>query len=166
MFFIIRIRLVLYVGYLVMCRIFNGASSGIWVLAAQLAIMASVMHQEIAVAMTIFGLFGSIGAAIGLSIAGALWNNFLPQKLREFLPEESKGLVPKILCNIAVQKSYPMGSPIREAIIAAFGDVQRNMVIAGSAFIPICVACLLVWKNINVVKLEQTRGKQTKGNVW
>ncbi|KAI0377944.1 MFS general substrate transporter [Hypomontagnella monticulosa] len=155
-----------YVGYLVMCQIFNGVSSGIWVLAAQLAIMASVTHQEIAVAMAIFGLFGSIGAAIGLAIAGALWNNVLPQKLLEFLPEESKSLAPKIFGNIAVQKSYPMGSPIREAIILAFGDVQRKMVIAGSAFIPICVICLVVWKNINVVKLEETRGKQTKGNVW
>ncbi|KAI0139403.1 MFS general substrate transporter [Hypoxylon sp. NC0597] len=155
-----------YVGYLVMCQIFNGVSSGIWVLSAQLAIMASVTHQEIAVAMAIFGLFGSIGAAIGLAIAGALWNNVLPQKLREFLPEDSKGLVSKIFGNINVQKSYPMGSPIRQAIIAAYGDVQRKMVIAGSAFIPICVICLLVWKNINVVKLEQTRGKQTKGNVW
>ncbi|KAI2780224.1 MFS general substrate transporter [Daldinia loculata] len=155
-----------YVGYLVMCQIFNGVASGIWVLTAQLAIMASVTHQEIAVAMAIFGLFGSIGAAIGLAIAGALWNNVLPQKLHEFLPEDSKGLVSKIFGNIAVQKSYPMGSPIRHAIIEAFGDVQKKMVIAGSAFIPICVICVLVWRNINVVKLEETRGKQTKGNVW
>ncbi|KAI1376563.1 MFS general substrate transporter [Hypoxylon crocopeplum] len=155
-----------YVGYLVMCQIFNGVSSGIWVLAAQLAIQASVTHQEIAVAMAIFGLFGSIGAAIGLAIAGALWNNILPQKLREFLPEGSKDLVSNIFGNINVQKSYPMGSPIRTAIIEALGDVQRKMVIAGSAFLPVCVICLIVWKNINVVKLEQTRGKQTKGNVW
>ncbi len=62
--------------------------------------------------------------------------------------------------------NYPMGSPIRTAIIAALGDVQRKMVIAGSAFIPLCVICLFVWKNINVVKLEETRGKQGKGNIW
>ncbi|XXH00126.1 hypothetical protein Hte_006468 [Hypoxylon texense] len=155
-----------YVGYLVMCQIFNGVSSGIWALTAQLAIQASVSHQEIAVAMAIFGLFGSIGAAIGLAIAGALWNNILPAKLVEFLPEGSKGLEAKIFGSIVAQKSYPMGSPIREAIVAAYADVQRKMVIAGSAFIPVCIICLVAWKNINVVKLEETRGKQTKGNVW
>lgn len=60
-----------------MCQIFNGIATGIWSIAAQLAIMASVTHQEIAVSMAIFGLFGSIGAAIGLAIAGALVRNFL-----------------------------------------------------------------------------------------
>ncbi len=59
-----------------------------------------------------------------------------------------------------------MGSPIRNAIIAAYDNVQRKMVIAGSVIIPILLICLLMWKNLNVKKIEDTRGKQTKGNVW
>ncbi|KAI1150394.1 siderochrome-iron transporter MirB [Nemania diffusa] len=155
-----------HVGYLVMCQLFNGISSEIWTLTAQLAIMASVTHQEIAAALALWSLFGSIGASIGLAIAGALWTNILPAKLYEFLPDDAKDQVAEIYGSIDVQLSYPMGSPIREAIIAAYGDVQRKMVIAGSAFLPVCLICLLLWKNINVKKLEETRGKQNKGNVF
>jgi hypothetical protein len=149
-----------------MCQMFNGISSGIWALAAQLAVMASITHQEIAVGLAMWGLFGSIGASIGLAIAGGLWNNILPVQLLKFLPEESKDQMLTIFGDIEVQKSYPMGSPVRNAIIAAYADVQRKMVIAGAAFIPLCLICLVMWKNINVKELERTRGKQTKGNVW
>ncbi|KAI0025922.1 MFS general substrate transporter [Xylariomycetidae sp. FL0641] len=154
------------VGYLVMCQLFNGIASGIWSLAAQLGIMASVGHQEVAVSLAIFSLFGSIGAAIGLAIAGALWNNLLPAKLYAALPADAKDQAAAIFADIVTQQSYPLGSPVRDAIIAAYADVQRKMVIAGSAFLPVCVICIFFWKNINVVKLEETRGKQSKGNVW
>ncbi|KAI1182602.1 siderophore iron transporter mirB [Nemania serpens] len=154
------------IGYLVMCQLFNGISSEIWTLTAQLAIMASVTHQEIAVSLALWSLFGSIGASIGLAIAGALWNNILPVKLYEFLPDDAKDQAGEIFGDIVIQLSYPMGSPVRDAIIAAYGDVQRKMVIAGAAFLPLCLLCLFLWKNINVKALEETRGKQSKGNVF
>ena len=67
-----------HVGYLVMLQMFNGIYSGIWAPTSQLAIMASISHQEIAVALAIFSLFGSIGAAVGLAVAGAIWTQLLP----------------------------------------------------------------------------------------
>jgi hypothetical protein len=149
-----------------MCQVFNGISSGIWPLTGQLAIMASVGHQEIAVALALFGLFGSVGAAIGLAIAGAIWNNVLPEKLLELLPADSKDQMATIFGDINVQLSYPIGSPIRDAIEGAYSDVQRKMVIAGAAFTPLCLLCVLIMKNINVRHLEAVNGKQTKGNVF
>merc|ERR1712093_595825 len=62
-----------HVGLLVMCQVFNGIGTGIWATTAQLAVMASVSHQEVAVAIALWGMFGSIGSAIGQAIAGALW---------------------------------------------------------------------------------------------
>ncbi|KAI1117743.1 siderochrome-iron transporter MirB [Nemania sp. NC0429] len=155
-----------HIGYLVMCQLFNGISSEIWTLTAQLAIMASVTHQEIAVSLALWNLFGSIGSSIGLAIAGALWNNILPVKLYEFLPDDAKDQAAEIFGDIVIQLSYPIGTPIRDAIIAAYGDVQRKMVIAGAAFLPPCLLCLFLWKNINVKALEASRGKQNKGNVF
>ncbi|KAK6376145.1 hypothetical protein LTS17_007396 [Exophiala oligosperma] len=155
-----------HVGYLVMCQLFNGISSGIWALTAQLAVMASVSHQEVAVALAMWGMFGSIGASIGLAIAGGIWTNILPTQLYNQLPEGSKDLAPSIYASLVTQLSYPRGSPIRDAIIAAYADVQRKMVIAGASFIPLLLVCIMVWRNIDVKKLEQTHGKQAKGNVW
>lgn len=155
-----------YVGYLAMCQIFNGAAGGILAMTSHIAIFSTVSHQEIAVVYAIYGLFGSIGAAIGLAIAGAIWTNVLPQKLEEFLPEGSKNLTGTIYGDIKVQLSYPMGSSVRDAIIEAYSDVQRKMVIAGGCFIPLLAVCVFIWRDINVKKVEQERGRQTKGNVW
>ncbi|KAI0436598.1 siderochrome-iron transporter MirB [Xylaria telfairii] len=153
------------VGYLVMCQVFVGIGSEIWSLTAQLAIMATVTHQEIAVALALWGLFGSIGASIGLAVAGALWTNILPAKLYEFLPDDAKDQAAEIFSDIVVQLSYPMGTPIRDAIIAAYGDVQRKMVIAGAAFLPACLLCLLLWKNVNIKALDEARGNN-KANLF
>ncbi|GKT40295.1 MFS siderochrome iron transporter 1 [Colletotrichum spaethianum] len=154
------------VGYLVMCQIFNGVASGIFSICSQIAIMSCVTHQEIAIALALQGLFGSIGAAIGLAIAGGIWNNVLKKTLYQQLPADSKDLTDSIFASITTQLSYPMGSPIREAIIVAYSDVQRKMVIAGCAFIPLIFLSLIIWRNINVKTIEEEKGKQTKGNVF
>ncbi|KAK1704834.1 major facilitator superfamily transporter [Colletotrichum lupini] len=154
------------VGYLVMCQIFNGVASGIFSICSQIAIMSSVTHQQIAIALALHGLFGSIGAAIGLAIAGGIWNNVLKKNIYAQLPEGSKDLTASIYASIETQLSYPMGSPIRTAIIAAYADVQRKMVIAGCAFIPLVLLSLLIWRNINVKTVEEEKGKQTKGTVF
>ncbi|KAI1293166.1 MFS general substrate transporter [Xylaria venustula] len=155
-----------HVGLLVLFQILNGIGDGIWAPVGQLAVMASVPHQQVAVGLALYGLFGSIGSAIGNAIAGAIWNNVLPQKLEEFLPADVKNQTAEIFGSIVVQQSYPFGTPERDAIVAAYGDVQRKLVIAGSAFLPLAVIFIFVWKNINVKKLEATHGTQTKGTIF
>ncbi|KAI0547188.1 MFS general substrate transporter [Xylaria curta] len=155
-----------HVGLLVLFQILNGIGDGIWTPVGQLAVMASVPHQQIAVGVALYGLFGSIGSAIGNAVAGAIWNNVLPQKLEEFLPGDVKNRTAEIFGSIEIQQSYPFGTPERDAIVAACGDVQRKLVIAGSAFLPLAVIFIFVWKNINVRKLEAVHGTQTKGTIF
>lgn len=148
-------------GYLVMCQIFNGIGSGFLATCGQLAVMAAVTHQDVAMVIALYGLFGGIGASIGMAIAGALWTNLLRNEIYDALPTASKNLTDTIYADMTVQLSYPAGDPIRDAIIAAYGEVQRKMVIAGSAFVPLVLLAVLVWRNVNV-----KNSKQTKGNVW
>jgi len=155
-----------HVGLLVMCQVFMGIGTGIWATCGQLAVMASVSHQQIAVAIAIWGLFGSIGASVGLTIAGGLWTNVLPAALVRELPEGSKDLAASIYSSLVIQQEYPIGTEIRDAIIRAYADVQRKMVIAGAGFIPVLLIAIFMWKNINVKKLEEARGTQTKGTIW
>ena len=155
-----------HVGYLVMCQLFNGIYSGVWALTVQLVLMASVNHQEVAVVIALFGLFDSIGAAIGVTIAGALWTNILPTKLEELLPEGFKDQAVTIYGDVEVQMSYADGDPVRAGNVDAYSDVQRKMVITGVAFIPIRVILLFFWKNINVKTLEKEKGNQSKSLIW
>lgn len=128
--------------------------------------MVPVTHQELAAVNALFGLFGSFGSSIGFAIAGAMWNNILPAQLLERLPEESKANATAIFGSIEVQISYADGTLERAAIVGAYAHVQRLMVIAGVALVPLCFASIFIWKNINVRKLEEENGKQTKGRVF
>ncbi|KAI2622800.1 MFS general substrate transporter [Hypomontagnella submonticulosa] len=153
------------VGYLVMCQVLVGFGVGMIGQMATLATMASVRHQDVAVALAIYGLFGSVGSSVGYAVAGGLWTNILPEKLYEFLPEDNKKNATAIYGDINKQMAYPIGTPIRDAVIAAYADVMRKMVIVGSALIPLTIICVAVWRNINVKKLEATE-KRARGNVF
>ncbi|KAI2470798.1 siderophore iron transporter mirB [Annulohypoxylon bovei var. microspora] len=153
------------VGYLAMCQVLVGFGVGMIGQMAQLATMACVRHQDVAVALAIYGLFGSVGSSVGYAVAGGLWTNILPVKLYEYLPEDSKNMTAAIYGDINKQMAYPIGTPIRDAVIAAYGDVMRRMVIVGSALIPLTIICIAIWRNINVRKLEAVE-KRARGNVF
>ncbi|KAL1955350.1 hypothetical protein VTO42DRAFT_8632 [Malbranchea cinnamomea] len=155
-----------HVGLLTMTQILVGIGTGLFAACGQLAVMAPVSHQEVAVVIAIWGMFGSIGASIGLAIAGAMWNQILPSQLYERLPDESKNLTAAIFADMVQQLSYADGTPEREAIVGAYADVQRKMVIAGACLMPLVLASIVIWRNVNVKKLEREQGGQTKGNIW
>lgn len=149
-----------------MCQIFNGVGTGIFATCGQLALMAVVTHQEIAVVLSVYSLFGSIGSALGNAVAGAIWTNILPGELLKALPSDKQDLMPEIYGSLSVQQEWPMGDPIRDSIIEAYGVVQHRMVIAGSVVVPVFVICVFILKNVNVIKLEREKGTQMKGKIW
>lgn len=93
-------------------------------------------------------------------MSGAIWTNTLPVDLKEYLPE-AETINTVIFGSLVKQPSFPMASPARDAVIHAYGDVQRKLVIAGAAVVSLMLVAIISWRNINVNKMEQTRG-----NVW
>ncbi|KAI3545198.1 siderophore iron transporter mirB [Colletotrichum abscissum] len=154
------------VGALVVMQMLNGIGTGLFAACGQIAVMAVVTHQEIASAMAIYSLFGGIGSSIGFAIAGGLWNNIMPTELYNNLPDYAKNRTAEIFGDVTIQMSFEDGDPIRDAIVAAYADVQHKMVIAGSCLVPLCLASILLWKHINIKKVESEKGTQTKGNVF
>lgn len=148
-----------------MCQVLVGFAVGLLTNMAQLALMASVRQENVAVALAIYGLFGSMGSSTGYAIAGGMWTNILPYKMMEFLPEDSKADAWAIYGDITKQLADPIGTPIRDAIILAYGDVARKMVIVSAALIPLLIVSVCAWRNINVKDLEEEE-KQEKGTVF
>ncbi|RGP69182.1 siderophore iron transporter mirb [Fusarium longipes] len=154
------------VGLLAFTQILVGFGAGVFSTVDQVAVMAPVTHQYIAVTSALSGLFGGVGAGIGYAIAGAIWNNILPVQLHERLPEAVKVNSTLIFGDITIQQGFPDGSPEREAIVGAYAHVMRLMAITGVATMPLCVLSIIIWKNVNVRKVEEEKGKQTKGMVF
>ncbi|PSN72587.1 MFS general substrate transporter [Corynespora cassiicola Philippines] len=153
-------------GVIALTQILVGLGTGIFALCGQLAVMTPVTHQQIAAVNALWGLFGSFGAAIGYAIASAMWTNLLPTELLNRLPESSKADYLTIYGDMVLQMSYADGSLEREAVVGAYQSVMRKMVIAGACLVPLCIGSIWLWKDINIKKLEEEEGKQTKGNVF
>ncbi|KAF4987555.1 hypothetical protein FGRMN_10307 [Fusarium graminum] len=154
------------VGLLALTQILVGFGAGVFSTVDQVAVMAPVTHQYLAVTSALSGLFGGVGAAIGYAIAGALWNNVMPAQLAQRLPESAQANASVIFGSIEVQKTFADGSLEREAIVGAYAHTMRLMAITGVATMPLCVLSILIWRNINVRKVEEEKGKQTKGMVF
>lgn len=148
------------IGYIIMCQIFIAFGGGTTVIVQQLAATAAVDHSSVAVVLAIQYAFANVGGAIGQSLASAIWTGVFPDRLQKYLPEESIGNISSIYGDMTVQSSYPIDSPTRQAIMRAYGDAQRHMLIGGACFLAVGWFFILIWRDISV-----RHNKQTKGNV-
>lgn len=149
------------VAYVVMCEVFTSLAGGTLAQVQQIAVMSTVPHRDVAVALAVLALVTAVGGAIGQSISGAIWTNTLPGLLRSYLPEELKADWATIYGDVETQLGYIWGSPAREAIVRAYGETQKYMLIASLA----SSAGSLVW--VSILKNERLSDKQqTKGVIF
>ncbi|KAK1986040.1 siderophore iron transporter mirB [Colletotrichum cereale] len=146
------------IGYVVMCQIMIAFAGGTLAICEEMAVMAVVEHQHLAVVLAIGGMFASVGGAIGATAAAAIWQNVFYKRLMEYLPADTKRNLAAIYGALEVQRSYPMGSAARDAIIRAYTDAQRIMLIASTAVLVLTVVCVAAWKDLRVKDFKQTKG--------
>lgn len=146
------------IGYIIMCQIFISFGAGTIIICDEIAIMAAASHQHVAVVLAVLGVFANIGGATGLTVAAAIWQGVLPKKLAEYLPASELPNLPTIYADITVQLSYAVGSPTRIAIQRAYGEAQIRMLIVGTAVWAIGMVAVVMWRDIRVIGIKQTKG--------
>lgn len=147
-----------HIGYIVMCQIFIAFAGGAVVITEQMAAMAIATHGQVAVVLAVQGMFSSIGGAIGGTVSAAIWTGVFPVKLAEYLPADALPNLDKIYGKLDVQLEYEWGSPARNAIMRAYGDAQKNMLIAATAILSIGLVATAVWRDIKVKDFKQVKG--------
>ncbi|KAK6715598.1 hypothetical protein SNK04_006547 [Fusarium graminearum] len=148
------------VGYIVISQLILAVGSGSIMITAEIAILAAVNDQQyFAVAIALVSMCSSIGQAVGLTVSSAIWQDVIPRKLAEYLPEEDLPNLPIIAADIVTQLSFPVGSPTRLAIQHAYGDAHKLLFIAGTAAWVLGFVGTLMWKNINIKNIKQTKGR-------
>ncbi|KAF2453695.1 major facilitator superfamily domain-containing protein [Lineolata rhizophorae] len=147
------------IGYIVMCQLFIALSGGTLVICEQMAAMAVVSHQYVAVILAFEGMFSSVGGAIGSSISAAIWTGVFPDRLARYLPADEMANLAMIYADLETQLSYPVGSPTRDAIQQAYGDAQKYMLIAATAVLSLIIPSVIVWRDIQVKDFKQVKGR-------
>lgn len=146
------------IGYIVMCQIFIAFAGGTLVITRQIAIMAATSHQYVAVVLAIQGMFTHLGGAIGSTVATAIWTSLFKEYLRRFLPTSELTNLNLIFADVKRQLAYPIGSPGRIAIQAAYGESQKWMLTAAVAVMGLMVPCVIIWRNSNLKEHKQVSG--------
>ncbi|OTB07724.1 hypothetical protein M426DRAFT_53055 [Hypoxylon sp. CI-4A] len=146
------------IGYIVMCQIFVAFGGGTLVICEQMTVQAVSKHENIPSVLAIEGLVASVGGAIGLAIASAMWQGIFPVKLAEYLPADALPDLTTIYGDITVQSSYPVGSATRDAINRSYGETQKLMLITSTALYSIMWVSTFLWEDINVKDIKQFEG--------
>ncbi|KAL4778521.1 major facilitator superfamily domain-containing protein [Aspergillus varians] len=161
---------------IIIAQILISLAAGTIMVADEVAILAAVStspppsHHEpepttkpetdIAIPLAVLGVFGNIGAAVGLTIASAIWQRVFPASLAEHIPRDTGADLDAIYANLSTQLSFPVGSVTRMAIARAYGDALVWMLGVGSAVWVVGILAVGFWRDINVIK-----GKMDGGSV-
>ncbi|KAG7107520.1 MFS siderochrome iron transporter 1 like protein [Verticillium longisporum] len=145
------------IGYVIMTQILIAFAGGPIVLCGEMAMMAPSDHQHIAVIVAILDLFGSVGMAIGSTVAAAIWTGTFKNNLIKHMPEGFNN-VENIYNNMYAQLAYRYGTPERHGIALAYGDSQRIMLITSVTVLVGALVSTAFWRNINLKTIKQVRG--------
>ncbi|KAL0935604.1 siderophore iron transporter [Colletotrichum truncatum] len=144
------------IGYIVMTQIFVAWSGGPIVICGEMAMLSPSDHQHVAVIMAVLDLFGSVGSAVGATVATAIWTGTFKDNIKKYTPPGTP--VDQIYGDMISQLSWPIGSPERTGIQRAYGDSQRIMLITSLCLLVGALASVAMWRNLNVKKIKQVRG--------
>ncbi|KAK7713242.1 hypothetical protein SLS64_004491 [Diaporthe eres] len=145
--------------WVILPQILQALGGGTLVMTMQMAVMAVAKHGEVASLIALLGLSSAVGSGIGSSVSGAIWTNTVYAELLTLLPDDSKDQVSEIYEDLQRQLSYPVGSPVRDAIVYAYTTAQRRMVLAGLGVLLIAIPSVVVWRDIKVSQFRQVKGR-------
>lgn len=148
------------IAALVIIEVFGAMASAMLYNVEQVAIMVAVPHQEVAVSIALLNVITALGGAIGQAISATIWAQIVPQRIAKYLPQASSVEVARLYGDISVQLAAEWGSPEREAVVRAFGDAQKAMVILGTCALVPCLVWAAMLKNARMSDSKARRGLQ------
>ena len=128
-------------------QILLGLAGGLFPYPAQASVQSATQHEHVAVVTGLYLALYNIGSGLGNCVSGAIWTQTLYADLERNLAfQPNRTLATAIYgdpLNIAVL--YPVGDPIRDAVIDSYRHVQRVLTIAGICLcVPLIVFAVLL----------------------
>lgn len=125
-------------------QILLGIGGGFFPYPAQASIQAATKHEHVAAVTGLYLSSYSIGAALGNTMSGAVWNNVMPKQLTLRLGDKG---VPWFSSPLDVVIGFPVGTEEREAAIQATMYVQHLMCIMGICAVGVIAMFSFVIRN-------------------
>ncbi|CAO1625701.1 unnamed protein product [Parajaminaea phylloscopi] len=150
---------------LVIPQILQGLGGGILGIELTVAAQVSVPHQDVALVSALILLMAEIGGACGTATWSAVQAQIVPKRLAQLLPGNTAAQTAIFSSPLTAAISYPLGTPERDAMIAAWSEYQRVLLIIGIVMsaVPIIIIPFLsdhkLNKSQNVVEYNENDEK-------
>eukprot|EP01053_Blabericola_migrator_P000653 Blabericola_migrator_1__652@NODE_1161_length_5239_cov_261_079660_g791_i0_p1_GENE_NODE_1161_length_5239_cov_261_079660_g791_i0NODE_1161_length_5239_cov_261_079660_g791_i0_p1_ORF_typecomplete_len593_score53_90TRI12/PF06609_13/6_7e79MFS_1/PF07690_16/7e18MFS_1/PF07690_16/2_4e13Sugar_tr/PF00083_24/1_3e06Sugar_tr/PF00083_24/0_004OATP/PF03137_20/1_8e02OATP/PF03137_20/0_0011MFS_4/PF06779_14/8_9MFS_4/PF06779_14/0_0094MFS_4/PF06779_14/3_5MFS_4/PF06779_14/2e03DUF4381/PF14316_6/1_2DUF4381/PF14316_6/4_6e02_N len=118
-----------HIAWLVFAQTLIGIGGGFYATPGMVVAQGWAPHGDVGAVTALYLSSGPFGSGFGTAIAGGMWASLLKSRLRMHLPAsaDQETLVTDIAGSIVVAMSYPEGSEIRNAIVAAYSDVMHRL---------------------------------------
>ncbi|KAK9900499.1 MFS general substrate transporter [Cystobasidium minutum MCA 4210] len=121
-------------------QILLGVSGGLIPYSVQALVQAATAHENVAMITALYLATYNVGSALGFTVSGAIWTQTLYSKLNEALAPINATLAADVYGSPYVfADTYPVGTPERDAVIHAYQQVQRLLIITG-----LCMSTVLI----------------------
>ncbi|KAL1742280.1 hypothetical protein HDZ31DRAFT_75610 [Schizophyllum fasciatum] len=125
---------------LVMAQVVSCLGGSFSVVGSQVAVQASVPHQDMALAAAILSLWTGIGGGIGSAISASVWNDKVPANLAKYIGSTHNGTeIAEIFGSIIVARA----AEPHDLVVKAYGDSIRPLFIGALvlSIVPILAGC-------------------------
>ncbi|KAL1835284.1 hypothetical protein VTK73DRAFT_5836 [Phialemonium thermophilum] len=131
-----------------------GIAGGLFPYPAQACLQAYLKHEQLAVMTGLYLATYNVGSAFGNTVSGAIWTQVLPRELERRLAPLGNATLASLTYGdpFTVVGEYPVGTPERAAIIAAYKHAQRLLAITG---ICLCVPLIAFAFTLRNPKLNE-----------
>ncbi|EUC46935.1 hypothetical protein COCMIDRAFT_91631 [Bipolaris oryzae ATCC 44560] len=148
------------IAVLIVVEVFGAMASAMLYNVEQVAIMIAVPHEQVAVSIALLNVITAVGGAIGQSISATIWAQMVPQKIAEYLPHAPPTEIARLYGDLNAQLASPWDSPERQAVVRAFADTQKTMVIFGTCALVPCLVWVAMLKNSRMSEHKARKGLQ------
>lgn len=115
---------------------FLGFGAGFFTYPTQVSLQSVTDHDHMAVITSLYLASYYIGSALGSCVSGAIWTQVLAEKIREqfqLIGNTSESLLTTAYGSpFTFIVDYPWGTPERMAVVEAYKQVQRLLLITGT----------------------------------
>ncbi|KAH7357610.1 major facilitator superfamily domain-containing protein [Pyrenochaeta sp. MPI-SDFR-AT-0127] len=148
------------IGLLVMVEVFIAMCGAVFVQIETMAIMAAVPHEHVATGLALLAMITSVGGAIGQTICSTIWTHTIPGKLLEYLPTTSRDQAKTLGGSLPAVLLLPRESLEYQAVVSAYGDVQKLMLIVATCALVPCFLWVAMLKNYRMSEHAARKGLQ------
>ncbi|KAF9953762.1 hypothetical protein BGZ72_005180 [Mortierella alpina] len=147
-------------AFVVLSQAVAGAGGGMAHIAASVIVTGVVQKKDIATVIGASQILISFGAAIGNAMAGGIWTQYLPMRLKEHIVGAYDE---RLAMNDPLKYIKNLEPVMKGQLIEAYGDAQKLMSIICCCVAALALICAAMLKHVDLYQDQATQDRIASG---